>query len=185
MLSRRLILSAICALGVLGLAAAGGDARAASAEELERKADATLETLKASAPVTQKMIDDAAGVLIFPSIVKGGFIIGASGGEGVLRARGKTLGYYQSAAASIGLQAGISAYGYVMFLMDDKALDFVRKTDGWEVGVGPDVTVADKGFADRLSSSSVKEGIYVFFVDQKGLFAGASIEGSKISPIAE
>lgn len=167
-------------------AVAGPDpVRAQSADELDAAADAAIETLKASEPVTERMISKAKGILIFPEIIKGGFIVGAAGGKGVLRVNGKTQGYYQSVAASFGLQAGVSKYGYIMFLMDDAALEFVKETQGWEVGVGPNITIADKGIARKLSTSSVQEGIYVFFVDQKGFFAGSGLEGSKISPIGQ
>jgi lipid-binding SYLF domain-containing protein len=184
-MSLRSSLAAIAAALLLFSGSAGwAPARAASAADLEAAAQATLDRLRASEPVTDKMISEAAGILIFPEIVRAGLLVGASGGEGVLTAGGKTLGYFRTVSASFGLQAGISAYGYVMFLMDQKALDFVRETKGWEVGVGPNVTVADRGVARRLSTTTVREGIYVFFVDQKGLFAGAGIEGSKITPIA-
>lgn len=172
----------ICAVAAI---VGPGASWARSAEELNTAADAAIESLKASEPVTDKMISEAKGILIFPEIIKGGLLVGAAGGEGVLRVNGKTQGFYQSVAASFGLQAGVSKYGYIMFFMDDAALQFVKETQGWEVGVGPNITIADKGIAKKLSSSSVQEGIYVFFIDQKGFFAGSGLEGSKISPIGK
>jgi lipid-binding SYLF domain-containing protein len=163
----------------------GESAWAASAEELNSAADKTMELLKESEPVSEDMIKAAKGVLIFPEIIKGGLLIGAAGGDGVLRVDGQTEGYFRSVAVSYGLQAGISTFGYVMFLMDDEAVAYARNTNGWEVGVGPNVTVADKGIAKKLSTTSAHSGIYVFFVGQEGFFAGAGIEGTKISRIAE
>ena len=69
--------------------------------------------------------------------------------------------------------------------MDDDSVDYVRSTAGWEVGVGPNVTVADEGIARKLTTSTAQSGIYVFFVDQEGFFAGLGIEGTKISRVSE
>lgn len=181
MMMRRRIL----AVGLLMFVASFGVAHAQSAGELDAAADATLQRLVTSEPVTEQMVASAAGILIFPEIVKGGLVVGAAAGDGVLRAGGGTEGYYRSVAVSYGLQAGITKFGYVMFFMDQDSLAFVRDTAGWEIGVGPNVTVADKGIAKRLSTSTVQDGIYVFFVDQEGFFAGAGVEGTKISKIAE
>jgi lipid-binding SYLF domain-containing protein len=131
------------------------------------------------------MLKNAKGVLIFPEIVKAGLLVGAAGGKGVLRVNGETEGYFRSTAVSYGLQAGVSTFGYVMFLMDDDSVDYVRSTAGWEVGVGPNVTVADEGIARKLTTSTAQSGIYVFFVDQEGFFAGLGIEGTKISRVSE
>ncbi|MNI90799.1 hypothetical protein D3C73_1483670 [compost metagenome] len=84
---------------------------------------------------------------------------------------------------SWGLQAGAQSYAYAVFLMTDKALQYVRDTKGWEVGVGPTVVVVDQGVAKNLSSSSLQQDAYAFVFDQQGLMAGISIEGSKISLI--
>ena len=122
-------------------------------------------------------------ILVFPKIVKGGLIIGGQYGQGALRVGGKTYGYYSTTAASYGLQAGAQTFGYAMFLMTDDAVEYMKKSEGWEVGVGPSVVVVDEGVAGSLTTSTAKEGIYVFFFDQKGLMAGLGIQGSKINKI--
>jgi lipid-binding SYLF domain-containing protein len=182
-MDRRGLLIGICA-GLASGVAAPNYAAAASAAELNQQADETLAALKRTQPVTDNMIAEAKGVLIFPKIVKGGLLIGGATGEGVLREGGKATGYYRSSAVSYGLQAGIAKFGYVIFFMDEKSLSYLRESQGWEVGVGPNVTVADEGFATKFSTTSTREGIYVFFVGQKGFFAGAGIEGTKISKIS-
>jgi lipid-binding SYLF domain-containing protein len=136
-----------------------------------------------SQPVTKGLAEKARGILIFPEILKAGVLIGGAGGNGELRVGGKVDGYYNSAAVSYGLQFGVSKFGYVMFLMDEKSLQYVRDTAGWEVGVGPSVVVADQAYATKMSSSTMQDGIYVFFVDQAGFFAGGGVEGSKITRI--
>lgn len=181
----KVIWSALAVFGLVLAFSSTVPSAAASRAELDIEADRTLERLMRSEPVSQDMIDRAAGILVFPEIVKGGFVVGGATGEGVLRVNGRTEGVFRSNSLSIGLQAGIAKYGYVMFLMDEESVRFVRDTKGWEIGVGPSVTIADEGVARRLSTSTVQEGIYVFFVGQEGFFAGAGLEGTKISRIAE
>jgi lipid-binding SYLF domain-containing protein len=122
-------------------------------------------------------------VLIFPNIVKAGLIFGGSYGEGELLNGGLVTGYYNTASASWGLQAGAQSYGYVVFLMNDKAVQYLDKSKGWEIGVGPTVVIVDDGVAKNLSSTTLKDDAYAFIFGQQGLMAGVSIEGSKITKI--
>lgn len=155
--------------------------RAQKAAELDKKVTAATAKLYASTPAAQKLSKTAKGILIFPSVKKAGFVVGGQYGEGALRVGGKTTGYYKTTAASFGLQAGGQKFGYAMFFMNDSDLAYLKKSDGWEVGVGPSIVVVDEGAARALTTSTAKEGIYVFFFGQKGLMAGLGIQGSKIS----
>lgn len=92
--------------------------------------------------------------------------------------------YYNSVGASWGLQAGAQSCGYAVFLMNQKAEDYVADTKGWEFGVGPTVVVVDQGMAVNLSTSTLQADAYAFIFNQQGLMAGVSLEGSKISKIA-
>jgi lipid-binding SYLF domain-containing protein len=96
---------------------------------------------------------------------------------------GKTVGYYNTVAASYGLQAGAQSFGYAMFFMTDEALDYLKSSDGWEVGIGPSVVVVDEGVARTLTTTTGKDNIYAFIFNQEGLMAGLGIQGSKISNI--
>lgn len=183
-MNRRRILTAF-ALAVIGLAASPAPGHALDKSDIMVKADHALKLLAQSEPMTVDLGKKAHGILIFPEILKAGVLIGGAGGNGVLRVGGKVDGYYNSAAVSYGLQFGVSKFGYVMFLMDKASLQYVRETAGWEVGVGPSITVADKGMATKLSSSTLQDGIFVFFVDQSGFFAGGGVEGSKITRLSE
>lgn len=78
--------------------------------------------------------EKAKAVLVFPNIVKAGFIVGAQYGEGVLLINGKLVAHYNSVAGSYGLQAGVQAFGYALFLMNDKAVQYLDKSNGWEIG---------------------------------------------------
>ena len=127
------------------------------------------------------MAKTAKAVLIFPEIVKGGFIFGGAYGEGVLKQGLATVNYYNSVSASWGLQVGAQTYGYAVFLMTDKALEFLDKTAGWELGVGPTIVVVNEGIAKNLSTTTAKDDAYAFIFDQTGLMAGVSIEGTKVT----
>lgn len=158
-------------------------ASAETAAAIDRDVDNAILKLYASSSAAKDISAVAKGMLVFPSIVKGGLIIGGQYGEGALRVGGKTVGYYNTAAASYGLQAGVQSFGYAMIFMTDSALQYLKKSSGWEVGVGPNVTVVDEGIARNLSSTTAKDDVYVFFFDQKGLMAGIGIQGSKITQI--
>jgi lipid-binding SYLF domain-containing protein len=156
---------------------------AASAEDLNRDADNALHMLYRTNPLAEKLGRQAREILVFPTIVKAGLVFGGSYGEGVLFRGGHAVDYYNSASASWGLQAGAQSYGYVMFLMNNRAINYLKKSNGWEVGVGPTVVVVNEGVAKNLSSTTLKDDVYAFIFDQKGLMAGVSLEGSKISHI--
>jgi lipid-binding SYLF domain-containing protein len=160
-----------------------GTACAASAAGIDADANAALHKLYETQPVAKMLGKKAAGILIFPNIVKAGFVIGAQYGEGVLKKSGKTAGYYNSVAGSYGLQAGIQSFGYVLFLMTDSAVEYLDKSAGWEIGVGPSIVVVDAGIARTLTSTTLKSDIYAFIFNQKGLMAGLGLQGTKITKI--
>jgi lipid-binding SYLF domain-containing protein len=158
-------------------------ANAMTTADLNTKASDTLHILTANNPIAAELSRKAKAVLIFPNIVKAGLVFGGAYGEGVLKQENAIDGYYNSVTASWGLQAGAQSYGYVIFLMNDNALNYVHKTHGLELGVGPTVVVVNKGIAQNISSTTLKEDAYAFIFDQQGLMAGVSIEGTKISEI--
>ncbi|HTP65392.1 MAG TPA: lipid-binding SYLF domain-containing protein [Geobacteraceae bacterium] len=168
---------------MLVMAAPPLTARAASRAEIDRDATFALQKLYDGTPLARMLADKARGILIFPSIVKGGLIIGGQYGDGALRVGGATTGYYRSVALSYGLQAGVQAFGYALFFMNDKALNYLKKSKGWEIGVGPSIVIVDKGAAKALTTTTAKDDIYAFFFDQKGLMAGLGLQGTKITRI--
>lgn len=158
-------------------------ARAESAAELSRKANAALKQLVGSNPDARAIAKAAKATLVFPQIVKGGFVFGGQFGDGALIGRKGTLGYYRSIAASYGLQAGLQEFGYALFFMNDGALDYLRKSHGFEIGVGPSIVVLDKGAARAFTSTTLRSDVYAVFFDQKGLMAGFGLQGTKITQI--
>ena len=175
------LLAAVLALPLLSPAAV----QAATAAELNRNGSAVLAKLYKSVPKAKELAATAKGVLVFPSIVKAGFMVGGLFGEGVLMKGGKPVAYYNTVAASYGYQVGAQKYGYAMFLMNDKALEYLDKSDGWEVGTGPSIVVLDQGAAGGLSTTSARDDVYAFIFNQSGLMAGAGLQGSKITKIAK
>jgi lipid-binding SYLF domain-containing protein len=160
-----------------------GMAGAASKAEIDRDVTASLKTLLDSDPDAKLLAEKAAGILVFPSIVKGGFIVGAMYGEGALRVKGRTAGYYNAVAASYGLQAGVQTFGYAVFFMSQEKLKYLDESEGWEIGGAPSLVVVNKGAARSLSTTSARDEIYVFFYDQSGLMGGLGLQGTKISKI--
>jgi lipid-binding SYLF domain-containing protein len=158
-------------------------ANAETAAEIDRSVDNSLEMLYSNAPVAKELSKSAKGILVFPNVIKAGLIIGGQYGVGALRIDGKTAGYYSTVAASYGLQAGAQSFGYTMFLMSKDALRALDTSSGWEVGVGPSIVVVDEGMAKSLTTSTLKDDVYVFFTNQKGLMAGLGVQGTKITGI--
>ncbi len=170
----------VCAMLVMPCAFSQ-KAYAASAEEIDRDADSALLKLYEKTPAAKELSTIAKGILVFPSIVKGGLIIGGQYGEGALRINGKTDGYYNTVAASYGLQAGVQSFGYALFFITDKALEYLKNSKGWEIGVGPSIVIVDAGLASSLTTTTAKSDVYAFFFDQKGLMVGLGLQGSKIT----
>jgi lipid-binding SYLF domain-containing protein len=175
--------SVALAAAVLGVISTATLSLAASAKQIDRSATQSLSTLYKNTPGAKTLADKAVGVLVFPSIVKGGFIIAGQFGDGALRKNGKTVAYYRSLAASFGYQAGAQAFGYVLFFMDDDSLRYLENSAGFELGTGPSLVVLDAGFGKNLSTMTLQKGVYAFIFDQKGLMGGVGIQGTKITKI--
>ena len=153
----------------------------AGASAIDRDAASSLDKLFKNAPGSKALADKAVAVLVFPSIVKGGFIIAGQFGDGALRKNGKTVAYYRSLAASYGFQAGVQAFGYVLFFMDDASVKYLDNSEGFELGVGPSLVVLDAGFGKNMSTTTLQKGVYAFIFDQKGLMAGLGLVAAFMS----
>ena len=181
----RCLISALTIAAAAACALMPGPSIAGTAAEIDSNVDKALASLYAQVPEAKKLGETSKAILVFPRIIKGGLIlVGGSGGEGALRVNGKTAGYYSSIAVSYGLQLGAQWFGYAMFFMTDEAHGYLDSSDGWEVGTAPSVVMVDKGAAAGFSSTSLKDDIYVFFFEQKGLMAGLGLQGTKISKIS-
>lgn len=180
---RKILMAAALATTAITTLGAFQNANAATAADLDTSSNQALEALYKTNPTAAALGQQAKAILIFPNIVKAGLVFGGAYGEGELKKGPVVDGYYNTLTGSWGLQAGAQSYGYVVFLMNEKALKYVHRSEGWEIGVGPTVVVVDEGVAKNLSSSTLRKDAYAFIFDQQGLMAGVSIEGTKISRI--
>jgi len=160
-----------------------GSVLAASAVEIDAKADSALKMFYEKVGPARELSAKAKGILIFPDVIKAGFGIGGEYGEGALRMNGKTVEYYNTAAASIGLQLGAQEKAVILLFLDGRVLDDFRKSDGWEAGVDGSVAVVEWGAGGSVDTSNIKDPIIGFVFGNKGLMFNLTLEGSKMSKI--
>lgn len=176
-LRRRRVIQAAAALAA-GWPAVGHTASAAALTNQARESLSNLYAMNAKA----KALGAAArAVLVFPSVLKAGLMLGGQMGQGVMLRNNAAVGYYSLSAVSYGLQAGAQTYGYALFFMTEDAIAYLEKSRGWSVGMGPSIVFVDEGFARPITSSTLTEDIYAVAFGQRGLMAGGALEGAKIS----
>jgi len=153
------------------------------AKDIDAKVDFAISQFKEEVTGGANFLPKVKGYLVFPSVVKGGFIVGAEYGEGALRINGETKHYYSMTSASIGYQAGVQVYSIVIAFVSEASLHSFIKSNGWEAGVDGSITVSDWGEGRDISSMSFEKPIIAFVYGQKGLMAGVSIKGTKFLKI--
>lgn len=171
------------ALAALGVGLAPVIHAASTAKEIDAKVDAALDRLRTEIPGSKSVLEQAKGVLVFSGVIKAGFVIAGEGGEGALRIGGKTAGYYSIFSGSVGLQAGGQKRDIIMAFLDANELKKFQESAGWKVGADGTVTLIDTGASGSIDSATLKKPIVAFVVGQKGLMAGVSLDGSKITKI--
>ena len=171
----------LCVLSLLLAAAAPQPANAATAVEIDAEVDAALVRFYEEVPAAKDLAKKAKGMLIFPKVLKAGFGVGGEYGEGALRIGGKSVGYYNTAAASIGLQIGAQSRAEVLLFMTQEALDRFQASDGWEVGVDGSVAVVRTGVGGEIDTTTLSDPVIGFIFGEQGLMANLSLEGAKIT----
>jgi lipid-binding SYLF domain-containing protein len=174
----------IIAITVLALLAGNAPGRAGSAGEINAGVSATLDQMYRQIPGTRALAGRAAGILVFPTIVKAGIGIGGEYGEGAMRIGGKTVAYYNTIAASVGLQFGAQARSVVIMFMTQDALAGFRRIDGWKVGVDGSIAIITVGAGGSIDTNRIASPVIGFIFDNKGLMYNLTLEGSKISRIS-
>jgi lipid-binding SYLF domain-containing protein len=144
-----------------------------------------LDTLYKQSSAAKDLGAKAAGILVFPSVVKGGIGIGGEYGEGALLVHGKTAGYYNTASGSIGFQLGVQKKSQAIMFMNQKELDkfLSQEHDGWKAGVDGSVALATLGAGGQLDTETAKKPIVGFIFSNKGLMYNLTFEGSKITKL--
>lgn len=153
--------------------------------QMDREVDVALANLYETTPSAKYLAARAKGILVFPDVLKAGFIGGAEYGNGALRKNDLTVGYYNLVAGSYGFQAGVESFSYALFFMNEDALSYLDKSDGFEVGAGPNVVVLDKGMAKNITTMTLKDDVYAFVFGQEGLMGGIGLQGSKITKVSK
>lgn len=175
------ILFVVCMAVVIGILPVSS--YAATANEIDAGVNASLDRFVKEVKGAQEFLDAAKGVLIMPGVIQGGLVIGAEYGEGALRIGGKTVAYYNVISGSFGYQIGAQKKDIILVFMDDAVLEKFRNSENWRAGVDAKVTVVNVGADESLSTLKFQQPVVGFVFDQKGLMAGATIEGSKFSKL--
>jgi lipid-binding SYLF domain-containing protein len=165
----------------LAVGAAPGIAGAASRQELIDEGRAALHTLYGKSTKASELGKRAKGVLVFPNITKAGFVIGGQGGQGVLFVDGKPASFHKIGAGSVGYQIGVQKFAYALFFVSAESLKALHTSSGWAIGTGPSLVVVDEGFAKSMNTTTLKKEVYAMSFSQRGLMAGAGLEGSRIT----
>jgi len=166
-------------LGMLLLAST--TTHAASASEINIKVNSALKRFSREVAGGQHFLNSAKGVLVFPEVFKAGIGIGGEYGEGALRVGGKTTGYYNTAAASIGFQLGGQVKTVVIVFLKQQALNSFRNSDGWKIGVDGSVALIEWGVGQDINTMDISDPVVGFVFNNKGLMYNLTIEGSKIT----
>jgi lipid-binding SYLF domain-containing protein len=156
---------------------------AESAAVLDTKVDDTINNFKEEVNGADVFLNQAAGVLVFPRVIKVGIGIGGETGEGALRVRGQTIDYYRTTSGSFGLQLGAQAKSIVIAFMTKESLEKFRNSEGWKVGVDGSVALIDLGAGKTIDSQNIKDPVVGFIFGSKGLMYNLTLEGSKFSKL--
>lgn len=172
-----LSMAAMISIGTAGVA------RADHREELNADGLRALHKLEATSHRARFLAHHAKAILVFPSVLKAGFIFGGQTGNGVLLVNGHADGYYNMTGGSWGLQLGGQDFSYALYFMTDSSLDYLRRSDGWSAGTGPSIVVVNKGAGAEANSTTITQDVYAFPFSQKGLMADLTLQGTKITRI--
>ena len=160
-----------------------GSVMAASAEKLDRESDKALVVFQEEVSGSEIFLDQAAGYLVFPRVIKIGIGLGAETGEGVLRVGGQTVAYYRTSAGSIGLQLGAQAKSIVIVFMTKASLQKFRDSSGWKVGIDGSVALIDLGAGKTIDTQNISDPVVGFIFGSKGLMYNLTLEGSKFTKL--
>ena len=156
---------------------------AGSREEIDAEVRQALKEFRQHTSAGHELSQKAAGMLVFPSVVKAGIGVGGEYGEGALLVGGKPVAYYNIAAASIGFQLGAQARTEIILLMTENALSKFRNSEGWKAGVDGSVALVTLGAGGSIDTETAKKPIIGFIFSNKGLMYNLTFEGSKITKI--
>jgi lipid-binding SYLF domain-containing protein len=184
---RELIVAAVSVTGLSVLSAACTTTGAGSGDPATRRqaidgnVDAALSRLYQQVNGSKELVNTARGVLVFPTVVSAGFIVGASSGEGSLREAGKTTAFYRMTEASVGLLAGAQSQAVFVLFMTPQALSQFKASSGWTAGVDGSIALINVGATARIDTQTVQQPIVGFVLTNAGLMANLSLNGNRFT----
>lgn len=158
-------------------------AHAASEQEIDASVKQCMKRFKKYVAGSEEYLKAAKGILVIPKVFKAGFVFGGEYGEGALLVNGKTVDYYNTAAASFGLQLGAQKKDIILIFMQQEALENFQQSSGWKVGVDGSVALIDVGKGTSVDTTKIQDPIIGFVIGQKGLMFNLTLEGSKFTRI--
>jgi lipid-binding SYLF domain-containing protein len=173
---------AVLTTGCSTTSGASGDP-AARRQAIDSAADSALTRLYREAAGSQELIASARGVLVFPSFISAGFIVGGASGQGVLRKAGKTTGYFRMTEASVGLLAGAQSQAVFILFMTEDALSRFESSNGWTAGVDASVAMITLGADARVTTQTAQQPVVGFVLTNGGLMGSLSLNGNRITPL--
>jgi lipid-binding SYLF domain-containing protein len=150
-------------------------------QSIDASVDGTLSKLFTTVPGSRELVSKARGVLVFPSVLQAGFIVGGQYGEGALRVGGASVGYYSTVSGSFGLQAGAQSKAIIFLFMTQDSLDKFRNADGWSAGVDASVALVKIGANGAVDTTTATAPVQVFVLTNAGLMGDVSLQGTKVS----
>jgi len=161
--------------------AAAAESNAAKRQEIDAKVHATLTRLYETVKGSKELVAKANGVLVFPSVLKVGFIAGGEYGEGALHVGGKSVGYYSTVSGSFGLQAGAQSKAVIFLFMTHDALSSFRNSKGWSVGGEGSVALLKVGANGEIDTTTATAPVEAIVLTNAGLMGDVSLSGTKVS----
>ncbi|MFM0035617.1 YSC84-related protein [Paraburkholderia strydomiana] len=190
---RNFMLKTTAALAFGGIALAGCTTTSSSSsnptpstdsskrQSIDAAVDGTLSRLFTTVKGSRELVSKARGVLVFPSVLQAGFIVGGQYGEGALRVGGASVGYYSTISGSFGLQAGAQSKAIIFLFMTQDSLDKFRNADGWSVGGDASVALVKVGANGAIDTTTATAPVQVFVLTNAGLMGDLSLQGTKVS----
>lgn len=161
---------------VLALVALGAVGCSSSSElRLDAEADATVKEALQADPSLKQFVDNSAGYVVFPSIGKGGFIVGGAHGDGVMFVNGRHDGYATLTQATIGAQIGGQTFKEMIFFKLPQDVEKFKKSE-WALSANASAVAVTAGAG---AGADYNEGVAVFVWGPAGLMLEASVGGQK------
>ncbi|MFL9898404.1 YSC84-related protein [Paraburkholderia fungorum] len=154
---------------------------ASKRQSIDASVDGTMSRLFTTVKGSRELVSKARGVLVFPSVLQVGFVVGGQYGEGSLRVGGGTVGYYSTISGSFGLQAGAQSKAIIFLFMTQDSLDKFRNADGWSVGADASVALVKMGANGAIDTTTATAPVEVFVLTNTGLMADISLQGTKVT----